>query len=188
MAALKEGAVYVDLTTGGIYAPTDCMDGGFPTVGDKGLLESAQALLALAAAVKDTMPSLWAVGKAAEADCYLFLDQEDPPDKFHGLDASILVYEGEVWEEPTPVVRLRHFPRADFMECLDYHKPVGKVVEDRCVGGIEGVEDYHHTGFHGEQHRKSVEQQARRQREREREERQSNAKQQEMPLVMWGKL
>jgi hypothetical protein len=66
MAKLRPGAVTIDLETGGIYGDLDhCLR--------EDLLESAEALLSLLPQVNHE--GLWRLGKAWDADCYLYTDR-----------------------------------------------------------------------------------------------------------------
>ena len=131
MPKLKRGAVTIDLVDGSIHGDLDhCLR--------EDLLESAQALLELLPQVKHK--GLWGLGKAYDADCYLYTAAKrySPPDGLN-LEAEcpsgscrqfkFTVIVGSDWE-----THWRH----DW-----YSRLVGSIQGDQVTPDIEGRPDHY---------------------------------------------
>ena len=125
MVHLKPGAVTVDLETGGVY-------GDLEHCPMEDLLESAQALLQLLPCLEGR--KVWGLGKAYDADCYIYTKghqfavpnvQLGAPEGVRDFRLAIMggshrdIYFGNLWYEPL----------------------VGSVRDGQVVPDTEGVED-----------------------------------------------
>lgn len=115
----------IDLKTAGIYG--DIAHCPLPD-----LLESAEALLSLLPRVKHR--GLWGLGKAYDADCYLYTTARSykAPER--------VSLEWTASDRPFKLVAIP-WERERFFGSLWYEPLIGSVREGRVSSGIEGVPD-----------------------------------------------
>ena len=128
MTKLRPGSITIDLRTGGIYGDLDHCP-----VED--LLQSAEALLSLLPQVNHKR--LWGLGKAYDADCYLYTEATSyrAPDGLH-LQAD--VGGGSCQRFRLTVMPCDYEP---YWERTWYEKLVGSVRDGKVSPDTEGVPD-----------------------------------------------
>ena len=135
MAKLKAGAMMVDLATGGIYGDIACCP-------REDLLESAEALLSLLPQVQHK--GLWGIGKAYDADCYLYTSHKSYQEP-KGLNLPAEIERGSGcpygWRKPFNLIAFSLADRQRHFEMTDYEPLVGSVREGKVSPNIEGIPD-----------------------------------------------
>lgn len=128
MAKLRPGSVTVDLRTGGIYGDLDHCP-------REELLESAEALLSLLPQINHKR--LWGLGKAYDADCYLYTEASS-----YKLPEGLRL-EADVGSGSCRQFRLRVMPcdYEPYWERTWYERLVGSVRDGKVSSDTEGVPD-----------------------------------------------
>ena len=130
MAKLRPGAVGIDLATGGIYGDLDHC----PT---EDLLESAEALLSLLPHVNHR--GLWGLGKAWDADCYLYTGKVTykVPE-----DIRLELYRGsDLAGRRFRLVPLGKMERNRYWQYHWYECLIGSVRDGKVTADTEGIAD-----------------------------------------------
>ena len=132
---LKPGAISVDLQTGGIYGDIDHCP--LPD-----LLESAEALWSLLPEIKHK--GLWALGKAFDADCYLYTSNKSykPPD---GITLEQNIYRGSgalpATGRPFKLTVISYGNRKDYFNHNWYEPLVGSIKDGKATPNTDGIPD-----------------------------------------------
>lgn len=135
--SLKPGALTIDLVDGSIHGDLDHCP-------KEDLLESARALLSLLPHVRHQ--GLWGLGKAYDADCYLYTT-----DKRYKLPAGLTL---SAMGPRSPAEKWRHTPRkfslimlhsnrAEHWRGHTYSKLIGSVREDQASEDTTGVSSHY---------------------------------------------
>lgn len=125
MAKLKLGAVTVDLKTGGIYGDIDHCN-------QAALLESAEALVTLLPKVQHE--GLWALAKAYDADCYLYIGA-----KGYALPDGLRL-EQDTGRRPFHLAVLQ-YSREQYWKGVWYSPLIGSFRDGKVSADIEGIPD-----------------------------------------------